>query len=268
MKRNILSVLVALTSLSLISCGGGDDDGDSSGGVSENACPVIGLNAKIINGTECEGEEQSPVVRILIVDRASNTQALCSGAMISSTAVLTAAHCFGNPQSELTIVDVAGRSFTARSVAIHPNFRRERSTFGDSLVNDVAIIKLASSPGLPTLPLATSVAVAPNDIISIFGYGLNEDDEAGELQSGQGRVEDVSSEHILELYDGDGSNTCQGDSGGPAIIQINGLPAIAGVTSTGTVDGCGKGDISLYTNLQNSSNAGFVRAQVPDVGGR
>lgn len=254
-------ILAAITCFGLVSCTKSDsNDGSSDGrGPSTNACQLIGLSEKIINGTECQSESRSPVVRVEIVTGA-NRLSLCSGTMIAPNAVLTAAHCF-NERALLVQIEVAGRAYPASRVTLHPDFRQGSG----ALINDAAIIRLVSSPGLPTLPIGISRAVRSDDIVSIFGFGVDEDEDGDVLRSGQSRVDNVTTEHIQVIYDGNGSNTCQGDSGGPALIAINGQQTVVGVTSTGTVGGCGEGDDSRFTNLQKPSVLSFIRQQVPEA---
>ena len=96
MKAKIIQILkfLALALLvSLVACtkGGDDDDDDDSSGPRTNACSVLGLNARIINGTECS-TSNSPVVELEMVDTFGQV-ALCSGTMITKDDVLFAAHC-------------------------------------------------------------------------------------------------------------------------------------------------------------------------------
>ena len=106
--------------------------------------------------------------------------------------------------------------------------------------------------------------------MAIFGFGFTENGVVGlgTLRSGEMRVEETDTNHILAIFDGSGSNTCSGDSGGPALAQNgSGAWGIIGITSTGTVEGCGVGDESIFTNLSDPAMLAFIDEIVPNVGG-
>lgn len=262
MKRTICTLLSVLA---LTSCGGGGGSDSGSGGLSTNQCSVIGLHPKIVNGTQCASESSSSVVSVSIISFADGTQGLCSGSMIAPNAVLTAAHCFSDNLSVVS-VQVSGEDVTATKVYIHPGFHQDQTNQAD--FDDAAIVILSRSVSAPTLPIVTSRSVANGDTISIFGYGLDgsNQDSAGVLRSGQAEVSAVTSNHITTIFHGDGSNTCEGDSGGPAVQTVNGRAGIVGLTSSGTVEGCGDGDQTLFTNVQGSGVLNFIRSVVPSVG--
>ncbi|NDC39010.1 MAG: hypothetical protein EBZ48_13325 [Proteobacteria bacterium] len=107
------------------------------------------------------------------------------------------------------------------------------------------------------------------DLLAIFGFGYNENGAVGlgTLRSGQMRVEETDTNHILAIYDGNGSNTCSGDSGGPALAQnATGAWGIIGITSTGSVETCGVGDNSIFTNLADPQMIGFIESIVTGAG--
>lgn len=273
MRRHVISNLSALISLSLAlsACGGGGGSGDSNNGPDGNACDVLGLNTRIVNGTRCE-ESNSPVVRLEMIfsDGSGGT---CSGALITTKKIVTAAHCFvdlenssGARAISATAV-VEGVNHSIANYAVHP----EAGVAADnsSAVNDVAIATLVDSVSAPTLPILLSSSPNRGDIISIFGYGIDQSGAFDGLRSGEMQVERVDNDHIFALFNGVGSNTCGGDSGGPAILQTrdsdgNELSLLVGVTSTGALANCGNGDTSLFTNLQGSVLP-FLKAAAGDA---
>lgn len=262
----ILAVLLTST-FTGCSSGGGDDD---SSELSNSACGVLGLNSRsqerIVNGTECQSAGQAPVVRLAFLN-GSNQIGFCSGSMITANDVLTAAHCFlGNPNQ---VVMIRGDSlnpserFVASAWSVHPDFREE----GGLVVNDVAVVHLNRNTTLPTLPVLMSERVSKGEIVSIFGYGTDENGtfDFQDLESGEMRISDVTATHIAARFDGEGSNTCQGDSGGPVVSQRAGFAAIAGLTSTGTQLDCLQGDTTFFTNLELESVLTFLQRVVPDA---
>lgn len=266
--------LISLLSICLFAvtaCGGGGSDGDD---LSTNACSAIGLptkNVRIINGTACGSLSSSPVVRVIVLDSSGDPIGLCSGTMITPNDVLTAAHCIIPGTAGAAVVYGESESSNAARVSRivrHPEYRpvsRVGETF--AAFNDIAIFSLDQNLNLPTLPLLSSSFVESGEEISIFGYGTDENGnlEFRELKSGEMLVSDVTDNHISTVFNGDGSNTCQGDSGGPAVSNKTGAPAIAGVTSTGTNQGCGEGDNSLFINISGSRSLNFILSVVPDA---
>lgn len=228
-----------------------------------NACGVIGLGERIINGTVCS-EDNSPIVQLTILFE-SGAIGTCSGARLTASDILTAAHCIedidGDSVTSVT-VRVAGIDQATTQLMKHPNYAFPQ--------NDAAIVKLASPASGATLPLATSKGVQSEDIISIYGYGVNEDADAGALRSGQMKVTGVNSQDITAEFGSEGSSVCIGDSGGPAVFEIDGNPGIVGITSfaaaTSARQFCDEGSSSNFANVQGSSILSFILSTAPGTG--
>jgi len=158
--------------------------------------------------------------------------AMCSGAVISRTAILTAAHCVTGAGAGAWRVHWRAPDSTPilvepKSISVHPSFVRNAIGTRNRSV-DLAIVTLAEP--LPDLfePIALSdvEAVTPGDTISVGGYGYAEEKNRKTL--GTMRRADLSvvepnghSSILVWLSDpaNSGAGGCQGDSGGPLIFQ-------------------------------------------------
>lgn len=211
----------------------------------------------IINGTEVS-EIDSPVV--LVLQKSGNGYFICTGSVIASREILTAAHCVIKSAKSMGII-VAGKFVGVKRVRIHPGYSHKKNGM---LYNDVAILKLKKHIDAPRLNLLVSQMPPPQTHVSIIGYGLDEFGDYGVLKGGITTVFEVVTNFLVtEFGSYSESNTCQGDSGGPAIytyIDQNNQShsGIIGITSTGTEYDCGIGDNTFYTNIQNSTVLEFI----------
>jgi secreted trypsin-like serine protease len=272
----LYSLLLTISCFAFVGCtdGGGDDGsgGNDGGGGEQRACELLGLTSRsaqfalprIINGDRCTDESRSPVVRLLL-EIADGQGAICSGTMLTSTTVLTAAHCFEQrPRS--VFLRVGNQDVFARRVTIHPNYRSGATPFNVIAgFNDVAIVELESPVNLPTLPILVSRNTSPGESMQIYGFGLDEDENVSILQGGAATISEMTNDHIVTRFDGSQSNTCEGDSGGPGTVNTSQGLALVAVTSSGTIQSCGPGDVSIYINLQSSSVFNFIQQQVPEL---
>lgn len=181
----------------------------------------------------------------------------CTGVMIAPTLVLTAAHCFGEDEGEITVYFGAttdGEYTVAKRYGVHPSYCKvcaeEAAEFGYvyNERHDYAYLEL-SEPYTPhdgfLIPLIDQRdwddTMQVGNAVTLVGFGLT---EAGEsLPDVRSRrlvttIIDRFSDNGLEFFagqEGGERNTCNGDSGGPIIVMNrDGEPRVAGITSRGT----------------------------------
>ena len=224
-------------------------------GCREGELAINTERAPILGGTTAAAGQFPTVVSILIT---AGQGGLCTGTLISPTAILTAAHCIDPGLSGLpslqavanaTVVrfnsnSAFGGGFTrgAASVIQHPdkpNFQANdlgQHDIGviilDSPVNDIAPSPVEFDPTRNLLNVA----------VTQVGYGLtnpNNQNSAGNLFFVNNAVDScapfgLSNTDLVCLNQQDGKGSCSGDSGGP-LFGPNG--EILGVTSFGD-QGC------------------------------
>ena len=244
-----------------LACGGGGGGSDSSFAL--DACSAVASRSyepRLINGESCS-RDSSSVVLIRATDLFDG-EIICSATAISSDAVLTAAHCITALSTSVS-VETGSQSFPAISTKRHPQYRESSSN--TSLLFDVAVVKTASPLGVPAVPMLVSRRAQAGEEAIIAGFGLDESGSAESFKAGNMIVSEVTNDHVIAQFNGEGSNTCVGDSGGPLLVQNQGVFVIAGVTSTGVREDCGVGDISLFASLENAANSSFIIEQVRDA---
>jgi hypothetical protein len=293
MNKALTRILFHLSCVACVSCSGGG--GEDSQPVGTEACGVLGMNSRIIDGTRCSGA--SPVVKVY-----SDQGGSCTGTVVSKRKVVTAAHCvFSIDETQDAFVQIPQNSLTvstgnetnpiarSRSYTAHPEYLtsllrilldldskgqlEDPKAFIEAGLNsglpDIAVIEFNRDLNLPTMPIISSRSVAAEEIVSIFGFGLlqsggNDGFVPDDVYSGKMRIELLGSENLGAFFENGGSNTCNGDSGGPVVTQEP-VTGLVGATSSGSDQDCGKGDLSLFTAVSGPSVLSYLRQVAADA---
>ena len=181
----------------------------------------------------------------------------CTGTLITSTVVLTAAHCVSNRSFNILFgnnVDFATRR-SVTETKVHPGWNP------DYLTNDIALMHMSSAAPSGTVPipyLPSRLEITDADIgrpLEFVGYGQTETGGFGIKMTVTNNLDwvctnpsgcSLGSGRYASPYticqDQNPGGPCQGDSGGPALVVRNDQEYVAGITSYGdqncTLYGC------------------------------
>ncbi|XP_076257492.1 trypsin-like isoform X1 [Rhynchophorus ferrugineus] len=197
-------------------------------------------------------------------------QHFCGGSLITTSFVLSAAHCFPSGSNSNPLwysVKVGGNSTKDNdgirvdmcSVKVHENYN------SSTIDNDISIIKLCSnltlSSTVQTIVLAQrKIYVAGNlAIVSGWGYEAENGNVSSNLkaalvpmttkqycQKAYSSMINITNNMICAGFEEGGKDACQGDSGGPLVCNN----MLIGIVSFGS--GCARKDYpGVYTNVAN-----------------
>lgn len=211
----------------------------------------------VVNGTPITAAD-APWQALLLINN-GGSQSLCSGALISPTAILSVAHCLQGVSptavqawlGETRMSEAKPKdALPIAGVSVHPGYD------ANTLANDIAIIQLASPVDLTTgarvigLPFGQDPASWPaaGTPATIAGWGATSTNGQSSDQLLRGSVQVLSGPGApcgqygatfnagLLICGGLPSgavDTCQGDSGGPFTVDNAGVTVLAGLTSNG-----------------------------------
>ncbi len=246
------------------------------------AATVGDVDPRIVGGTAVPNGKY-PFMAVMFVERSDGSTSLCGGSLIDPDSVLTAGHCFVDPETGLvdaqSAVMAVGRTVisqnqgqvrSATALFLHPGFNLARS-----FANDAAVLKLdAAVAGIKPIRLATArqnKLEKPGRKLTVAGWGTTSKGGSTTDRMREVLVPVVSDATALKAYrsgsyfpklmvaaSARGKDSCQGDSGGP-LFKPGATRTQVGIVSFGR--GCARrGFPGVYTEVNNSGIRSFIVA--------
>ena len=214
--------------------------------------------------TEASFAAETPWAVVLAQDSGPD---VCTGSLISSRFVLTAAHCAHDGRFVLwgNRSKTAARRIAVREVIRHPQYTSQPNAYDIGLlrlvrplhVRPVAIAGRAESWAL--LRSASSATILG------WGHTVTGVERPDILLRMEIQFADLRIIGTHIAYDTPRGGPCGGDSGGPLLITgHDGQPVLVGVASITDGNLCAKGGgMAGYTDV--ASRLDFIRENVPDL---
>jgi hypothetical protein len=181
-------------------------------------------SSPITNGALDDGDPAVVGLRI------AGGPAYCTGTLINTRVVITAAHCV-RPMITVFFGSVPPRGSDVDTIDARPHPLYVTST----LANDLGLLLLSrestvTPAGLWTQPLDESIIGAP---LRIVGFGNTGTTTSSVTRKRTGHSVIESLEPTKFAFRPTPSQTCEGDSGGPGFLSSGATELLAGVTSSG-----------------------------------
>lgn len=224
----------------------------------------------VVGGREATAVDNPAMAGLVRRGQAADASVFCGGAVISATAVVTAAHCLegGVRAGQIDIVtggvrltDPGLQRVGVARIILHPRYDPAR------VLHDVAVLLLASPVTVPPVALATPPEAslgAPGALLRLTGWGqqrFNAPDSVPDAlrYADIPSVPDSVCRRLFDTYDGalqlcgraanNRPDSCQGDSGGPMLGGAAPAVRLVGLVSY-SADQCGSpGFAGVYVRV-------------------
>ncbi|NMC63450.1 MAG: trypsin-like serine protease [SAR324 cluster bacterium] len=260
--RTLVSLLTVVV-FSFVACSNSNDQDADSGQLSGDC------SLKIINGEECPKGE-GPIALVVAESEDGIPLSMCSGTFITTKKILSAAHCGQLMDAPVTKVYTGNTVVKVSSFKAHPYYVNNAPY---NFRYDVGIFTLEDSINISPLPLLLSRQPQVGDLIFVYGFGIDENNQTA-IDNDWGNsvrrtsmlVSSLQNGGIVAEFDATHSGACEGDSGGPALAQSpQGSYGITGVVSGGTNDSCQVGTLEVFTEIAQDEVLNFILSEVPNV---
>ena len=220
-------------------------------------CGVKGGSDRIVGGQTTEAHEYP--WQVGLVNGPNGRTPFCGGTLISTTHVLTAAHCtavFNHQPNNIYVIlgeHVTNDNQVTRvgvaEVIADPNYNPQTVNSDFSILRLARPVSFTSTIRPACLPAQTNPAPTyVGQVATVTGWGTLSSGGAQPTVLQEVNVTVTTNSACNSAYgtitdmmlcaSAPGKDSCQGDSGGPLVLQENGRQALVGVVSWGA--GCAK----------------------------